>query len=92
MLIDQLIAQGMKNNAEFTEELIRIKSKLENASPKKRVADLETQTQFMEDIDSYTLDKTQVTDTDIVNMKEIDDFTLDKVIALEQRIVALEGE
>lgn len=53
---------------------------------------LDDRTKGMQDIDTFTLDKTFLIDGRTEGMKEIDDFTLDMVFGLMARIEVLEEE
>lgn len=91
-LLDALIAQGMKNNAEFTKELIEIKQRVANTPEIKSIQSLKTATRAMQDIDDFTLGEAFNTKTDTQAMKEIDEFTLEQVGELNSRITELEGK
>jgi hypothetical protein len=54
-LLDALIAQGMKNNEEFTKELIAIKQRVENTEEKQTLQYLQDLTGAMQGIDDFTL-------------------------------------
>lgn len=57
-LLDALIAQGIKNNAEFTQELINIKKRVANTPEKQAIQELHDVTNAMQNIDEFTLDQT----------------------------------
>jgi propanediol dehydratase small subunit len=89
-LIDALIAQGMKNNAEFTKELIEIKKRVENTKEKQAIASLENVTGVMQEVDDFTLTESANTKQSTTQMQEVDDFTLQEVMKQDERITALE--
>lgn len=89
-LLDALIAQGMKNNEEFTKALIQIKERVENTPDKQAIHSLKSTTRAMQDIDDFTLMQTVNTLNDTQAMKEVDDFTLQQVSNLDERISTLE--
>jgi hypothetical protein len=91
-LLDALIAQGMKNNAEFTKELIEIKKRVENTKEKQAIESLQNVTKAMQDIDDFTLAQSVNTQQDTQAMKDIDDFTLQQVISQDERITVLESK
>ena len=90
-LVDQLIAQGMSNNEDFTKELIRIKNKREENSSERKVQELEEKTNMMKQIDQYTLDKSGTSEENIESMKQIDDYTLQEVMKLKEEVSKLKG-
>lgn len=89
-LLDGLIAQGLKNNAEFTQELIKIKAKVANTPERQAIADLQSTTAAMQDIDEYALEQQANTQTDTEAMKDIDDFTLTQMATLDERLTDVE--
>lgn len=91
-LIDALIAQGMKNNAEFTKELIEIKKRVDNTKEVQDIAALEDVTSTMQSVDDFTLSQSVNTQMDTENMKQVDDFTLQEVMKHDERITALESK
>lgn len=57
-LLDALIAQGIKNNTEFTQELINIKKRVVNTPEKQSIKELNDVTAAMQNIDEFTLEQT----------------------------------
>lgn len=91
-LLDALIAQGMKNNEEFTKALISIKQRVENTPEKQAITDLKEVTGAMQMIDDFTLQQHTVTTNDTQAMKEIDEFTLGQVMDLQGKVTELENK
>jgi hypothetical protein len=91
-LLDALIAQGMKNNEDFTKELIEIKKRVENTKERQRLQELENVTQAMQGIDDFTLQQNATVSNDTQAMKNIDDFTLQQVNDLNTRVSELENK
>lgn len=89
-LLDALIAQGMKNNEEFTKALIEIKQRVTNTPETQAIQSLKTVTKAMQDIDDFTLNEAFNTKVDTDAMKEIDDFTLKQVGDIDFRVTELE--
>lgn len=91
-LLDALIAQGMKNNEEFTKELINIKKRVANTPERQAIQELQHTTGAMQDIDDFTLNEAVNTKVDTEAMQEIDDFTLQQVMGLDTRLSELENK
>jgi hypothetical protein len=91
-LIDGLIAQGMKNNADFTQALIEIKQRVAETSEKQAIQALQDVTVAMQDVDAYTLGESVNTNTDTQAMKDIDDFTLGQVFDINDRLITVENK
>src|SRR5690606_8938799 len=89
-LLDALIAQGMKNNEDFTKELIKIKERVENTPEKQAIQSLKTTTGAMQDVYDFTLSSAINTQIDTSAMKEIDDYTLQQVGDLNFRLSEIE--
>lgn len=89
-LLEALIAQGMKNNEEFTKALIEIKQRVVNTEEKRAILDLQSTTGAMQDVDDFTLMQHLNTQQDTQAMKEIDDFTLQQVADLDVRLATVE--
>lgn len=89
-LLDALIAQGMKNNEEFTKALISIKQRVANTPETQAIQSLKTETKAMQDVDVFTLSEAINTKTDTEAMKQIDEFTLQQVGGLDLRLSELE--
>lgn len=91
-LLDALIAQGMKNNEEFTKELIKIKQRVVNTPEKQAISDLQSTTLAMQEVDDFTLMQSVNTNQDTQSMKDVDDFTLQQVFVLDERLSAIESK
>jgi hypothetical protein len=90
-LVDALIAQGMKNNAEFTQQLIEIKKRVENTKDRQALTELKEVTGIMQNVDDFTLYESQVGKEEREQMKSVDVFTLDEVQELKKRVEVLEN-
>lgn len=91
-LLDALIAQGVKNNAEFTKALIAIKERVGNTPEKLAISDLQSSTSAMQDVDDFTLMQSLNTTQDTQAMKDVDDFTLQQVFGIDERLTAVENK
>ncbi|WP_163102249.1 hypothetical protein [Peribacillus alkalitolerans] len=89
-LVDALIAQGMMNNAEFTRQLIEIKSRVANTPERQAIQTLQDVMGAMQFVDEFTLQESINTKTDTLAMKDIDDFTLQQVIDINTRLADVE--
>lgn len=91
-LLDALIAQGMKDNAEFTKELIRIKQRVANTPEKQAISDMQSTIGTMQEVDDFTLTQSVNTQQENQIMKDVDDFTLQQVFGLDERLAAVESK
>jgi propanediol dehydratase small subunit len=91
-LVDALIAQGMKNNADFTKALIDIKKRVANTPEKQAIQTLQDVTGAMQNVDEFTLQESINTKVDTMAMKDIDDFTLQQVMDIDMRLSDVESK
>jgi propanediol dehydratase small subunit len=91
-LLEALIAQGMKNNEEFTKELIAIKQRVANTPEKQAIQTLQDVTGAMQNVDEFTLQESINTKVDTQAMKDIDDFTLQQVVDINLRLSEVESK
>jgi polyhydroxyalkanoate synthesis regulator phasin len=68
-LVDELIAQGMKNNAEFTQQLIEIKKRVANTQETQAIKALQDAQAGMQDVDMFSLGMSVNLDERVTNLE-----------------------